>query len=660
MTYSRGQAARSSVFSRSISKYSLGVSGLALMVGLMASTGAQAQCTGTEVTTTYNGKQQNALFSSLFPFGQGGGINALTSVISTANTAFLTSTTAFVSAPGDAAPDQQGGGIWIRGIAGSVDTKANSSFNGSVYYTGINPSNQPVSGSSNCATKVDQDFHGFQAGHDIATLNDSVFGANWHFGVTAGYMESKFHDATQGGTLAGDFQVPFAGVYAAFSRGNLLADFQARADYYQGELNDPAANAIVNQRVDARGYSLTGNIGYRVDVPNTSWFVEPSVGGVYSHVSVDPINVTGTWLASSQWPGTLPGRVQIGDVDSELGRASVRVGTTFTSGNIIAQPFFAASVYHEFAGDVTSTLSQGPFKSSIPGYNLAANISTSRVGTYEQFGVGSAFQLANTGWLGYARVDWRTGDYLEGFTANLGVRYQLNRDVGLESLKDSPVSFKDGPSYVGHDWSGIYLGDTVGATRGSERWAFTTTPVVTEPDFAGYLISSQIGYNYQVGHVVAGVEGDYGFSNARGAISCGDPAFSCEANLDEFGSVTGRLGYAWGRTLLYAKGGLAFGDVSANGHWNAGTPNLLHLKLVTPYSADHWETGWTVGAGMEFALTDKWSAKAEYMHYDLGSEHYVLSAVDQANINTYGDIVRVGLNYHLDLAHLGLDPVPFK
>ncbi len=274
MTYSRDQTARSSVFSRSISKYSLGASGLALMVGLMASTGAQAQC-----TTVSGSPVQN-----YFPFGGGGSVNALASVISTVNTAFLTNTSAFVSAPGDAAPDQQGGGVWMRGVAGSVDTKTDSSFNGSLSVKDFPGS---VTGSANCATQVDQDFRGFQAGHDIATLNDSVFGANWHFGVTAGYVESNFRDATPGGSLTGDFQVPFGGVYAAFTRGNLFADAQARADFYQGNLNDPA-NAVVNQRIDARGYSLTGNLGYRFDLPN-NWFVEPSVGGVYSHVTVDPI-----------------------------------------------------------------------------------------------------------------------------------------------------------------------------------------------------------------------------------------------------------------------------------------------------------------------------------------------------------------------------------
>ena len=68
-----------------------------------------------------------------FPFGAGSGVNALTSVISTVNTAFLNNGSAFVSAPA-AAPDSQGGGVWVRAVGGTVDTQANSSFNGQTSY----------------------------------------------------------------------------------------------------------------------------------------------------------------------------------------------------------------------------------------------------------------------------------------------------------------------------------------------------------------------------------------------------------------------------------------------------------------------------------------------------------------------------------------------
>jgi outer membrane autotransporter protein len=615
----------------------LGVSGLALMAGLAASSGAQAQCTDSAV-------------SQYFPFGNGGGINALNSVINTVNTAFLTNTSAFVSAPGDVAPNQEGGGVWVRGVAGSVETKATGAFNGS--FTNV-PAGTTWTGSANCGTKVDQDFRGFQAGHDIAVLNDTHFGANWHFGVTAGYLESKFRDSSPDGSLKGDFQIPFAGLYTAFTRGNLYADAQARVDFLQGQLNDPVANGIFNQRLDARGYSFTGNLGYRFGLAS-NWFVEPSVGGVLSRVTVDPFDVSGTYiLPVGVSPNvTLPGRVQIGDIDSELGRASVRIGTSFASpdGLIAAQPFFTASVFHEFAGDARASVSNSIDPDWGARFPTSGTFTTGRVGTYAQFGVGSSFQLQNTGWLGYGRVDYRTGDNIDGLSFNAGLRYQFTPAAGLESLKDAPGGLKDGPPvWPVYRWTGLYLGDSIGAVRGEEHWRYPSGSV-TEPDFAGYLYSSALGYNYQMGRFVTGIEADFGASDGRGAKSCPNQAYySCESDLNHLATITGRLGYAWGRALIYAKGGWAAGEVEARAHLNTGTTVTRFDTYAAPVTTRNWETGWTVGGGMEFALTDKWSGKAEYLHYELGAEtfHTTVSDRSRPEIATQGDIVRVGVNYHL-------------
>ena len=629
------KSANHSAFRRRVS---LGVSSLALMVGVTASSGAQAQCVNT----------LPQLYAAAVPFGQGGSINAISSVITTVNTAFLTNTTAFVSAPGNPAQDQQGGGVWVRGVDGSAETKSSSNF----VIDG-------VSGSDNCHTKVDQDFRGFQAGSDISALN-SFLGANWHVGLTAGYVESKSSDVTPGiGSLTADFQVPFAGVYAAFSRGNFFADGQARVDFYQGEVNDPTANGIFNQRLDARGYSLTGNVGYRFDLKD-NWFVEPSTGGVLSKVIVDPFNVSGT--LANQSGGTFPGTAQIHDIDSALGRASVRVGTSVASqdGLMVAQPFFTASIYHEFAGDIKTTLTteSNPLLGGFQQYT--GNVTTSRIGTFAQFGIGSAFQFVNTGWLGYVRVDYRTGDNIESVSLNTGLRYQFTPDAGLDSLKDAPGGLKDGPAASAvHDWAGLYLGASAGGLAGSEYWTFPNGNA-TDPGFAGYLLGGQAGYNYQVGRIVAGIEADLGAANARGGKHCPNAFFfSCEADVDDLGSVAARLGYTWGRALIYAKGGLAFADVTAQGHLNAGGTTILGVPnfLATPVSTSKTENGWTFGGGVEFALTEKWSAKAEYQHYELGSASFRVSddAGDVPDISTRGDLVRVGVNYHL-----GLDPVPFK
>src|SRR5262249_34972670 len=138
----------------------------------------------------------------------------------------------------------------------------------------------------------------------------------------------------------------------------------------------------------------------------------------------------------------VPGTVSMNDIESRLGRVSVRVGANFVSQNLALQPFFTGSLFREFAGNVTSdfdrcafSLFGGPLTN--PALDGHATMKTSRVGTYAQLGLGIAAQIIDTDWLGYARVDYRTGDNVEGLSFNAGIRYQFNPtpDQGL-SLKD--------------------------------------------------------------------------------------------------------------------------------------------------------------------------------------------------------------------------------
>jgi opacity protein-like surface antigen len=612
--------------------------GVALMAGVLASSSAQAQCTS---PLPVDGMKY-------FPFGAGGGVNALTSVISTVNTAFLNNGSAFVSAPA-AEPNQQGGGVWVRAVGGTVDTQADSNFSGKISLPpwvpvpGVTPNpngTTDVNANSSCRTKVEQDFKGFQLGHDVALLNADNSGMNWHFGGLAGYVASDFRDVTPGsGTLHGNFNVPFAGLYTAFSKGNFFADAQARLDYFQGDLTD-SANGISNERLDARGYSITGNMGYRLDLGG-GWSAEPSVGGVFSRTWVDPVAVPGNNFPIPVPNGTSSaGIVQIDRVDSELARASLKVGTAAALGSgIVAYPFVSASVFHEFAGNATGLASTAPAQAGAG--TIDGALTVSRIGTYGVFSAGSAFALADTGWLGYTRVDYRTGANIDGFSVIGGLRYQINSDTaGLTeggSLKDAPAE--------AYSWTGPYLGVHGGSTWGSTHWAMPMNQTIT-PDNAGYLLGGQLGYNYQVGRLVLGVEGDYGLSDARGAANCTTMMtfMSCEDDVKALGSVTGRLGFAFGRVLFYGKAGEAFGQFRAGTHAN----NPIYGTMSFPAASDtQWERGWTAGGGVELALSDKWSAKAEYMRYGFDEKTLAYQQNHQSAINASGEAVKIGVNYHL-------------
>jgi opacity protein-like surface antigen len=615
-------------------------------MGLAGSSGAWAQCTDNfNFFANING--QPTPVATLLPLGTGSSLSALTSTINTVNTAFLTSTSAFVSAPGGAKPDQQGGGVWGRAIAGTIDTNTDSTakLSGTV----VDP------GQQNCHTTTRQDYWGYQVGHDISVLNGGGTGANWHFGVTAGFLSAKTKDTTPGGaffqpgagqtvttppgTFSENSDVPFVGLYTAYTKGNLALDSQVRWDFYQNSLTDPA-NGLSGQRLDARGVSVTANAAYTVPLHN-NWFVEPSIGGVWSRVQIDPLNVAGLVSGGQQFAR---GTVTIDDIDSFLGRASVSVGTSFAHSGVTWQPFFTASVFHEFSGDVTARSVESGTSSALDGLVLTTH-SPGGIGTYGQFALGTAAILGNTGWLGYGRVDYRIGDNVEGWSVNAGLRYQFTPVPTRGSIKDGPA-----PATYAYNWTGPYIGAFVGSTWGGESWRFRDPPSTTvEPDFAGYLIGGQVGYNIQTGRTVFGVEADYGGSNANGGASCPNRnQFTCNADADRLGSLTGRIGVTWGRALFYGKGGLAFGEVTAGTQDNAGPASGIGRD------DSKWATGWTVGGGMEFALTDRFSAKAEYMHYDLGSDTFTTfvfpALTGRTDVDTKGDIVRVGVNLHFNPA----------
>ena len=207
----------------------------ALALGLFGSSGAWAQCTDNFNYFGVVGGGPSVPISQFLPLGRGSSLSALTSTINTVNTAFLTSTTAFVSAPGGPQPDQQGGGVWGRVIAGTADTSTTSTATLDV--SRVTPAIPPATGAQTCHTKTRQDYWGYQVGHDISILNGGGTGANWHWGVTAGYLEARTKDitpagsffqptfggtfATPAGTFSENSQVPFVGVYTAFTKGNV-------------------------------------------------------------------------------------------------------------------------------------------------------------------------------------------------------------------------------------------------------------------------------------------------------------------------------------------------------------------------------------------------------------------------------------------------------
>jgi hypothetical protein len=162
------------------------------------------------------------------------------------------------------------------------------------------------------------------------------------------------------------------------------------------------------------------------------------------------------------------------------------------------------------------------------------------------------------------------------------------------------------------NWTGFYVGGHLGGGWSDAQWSDPFGSTVGPGGFVnvagfgdsthatGPLGGGQIGANWQTGRLVLGVEADADAANMRGENTCfsGLGGINCQHALSALGTITGRVGYAWDRSLAYAKGGAAWTEASYN-----LSGNTIALSLGTGGTTlDRW--GWTAGGGIEYALTN--------------------------------------------------------
>jgi outer membrane immunogenic protein len=182
----------------------------------------------------------------------------------------------------------------------------------------------------------------------------------------------------------------------------------------------------------------------------------------------------------------------------------------------------------------------------------------------------------------------------------------------------------------GYDWSGFYVGVNGGGGWGHSWWDGQSTGIRT----SGGLAGGTAGYNWQLGSAVLGIEGDVDWANLKGTNTSALCPAGCTTRDTWLGTVRGRAGYAFGGVLPYVTGGLAVGDIRASVPGFAG--------------ASQTNAGWTVGGGLEFALPGtSWSAKAEYLHVDLGRFNCGTNCgfLPNDNVSMHDDLFRAGINY---------------
>jgi outer membrane immunogenic protein len=206
----------------------------------------------------------------------------------------------------------------------------------------------------------------------------------------------------------------------------------------------------------------------------------------------------------------------------------------------------------------------------------------------------------------------------------------LAADIARPMYKAPPA----GVMPVAYDWTGFYIGGHVGYGWADKSWTDSFGIVTAGHESDGFLGGGQVGFNYQINQFVFGVEGDISWANLSGGASTGP--FNVNANVDWTSTLTGRVGLAFDRWLVYGKGGVAWAG-------DRYSTNTYTFPLTAEISDTRW--GWTAGAGVEYAFAPQWSAKLEYNYMDFGTRSYAFAPGISTDIDQQIHAVKFGINY---------------
>ena len=212
--------------------------------------------------------------------------------------------------------------------------------------------------------------------------------------------------------------------------------------------------------------------------------------------------------------------------------------------------------------------------------------------------------------------------------------------AGSAFAADMPL--KAPPPVLAYDWSGFYLGGVIGGA-----WTRTDTtdnlgvigailgaPVVQTTDNSGFIGGIEGGDRYQFGKLVIGWEADmvWGNTNGTSTTTFGPSLLGIPPGLLTFtrsitadtkwaGTATSTVGIAHDRWLIYGKAGVAWSKTDFTDNWNVNIVGIgLPLFSGTGSTSGSSQIGWTVGTGIEWAIWNNWSIKAEYDYLDFGNK----------------------------------------
>jgi outer membrane immunogenic protein len=212
-------------------------------------------------------------------------------------------------------------------------------------------------------------------------------------------------------------------------------------------------------------------------------------------------------------------------------------------------------------------------------------------------------------------------------------------------------------------WRGFYIGAHLGGTWGSSEATDSSSATTLNDSWSaspsGVVAGGQLGYNWQWGPTVLGVEMDLGNLGLAGSGGTYVPLgydISTSTDTDFYMTVRGRLGVLVNGWLLYATGGYMGADTNVSILEACDT--VFCTTPTVSASSSSFRNGWTLGAGFETSISPQWTAKVEYLYFDLGSVNLTTDSSFSGGANTWtvdtdGQLVRAGINYRFNSFLLG-------
>jgi outer membrane immunogenic protein len=202
-----------------------------------------------------------------------------------------------------------------------------------------------------------------------------------------------------------------------------------------------------------------------------------------------------------------------------------------------------------------------------------------------------------------------------------------------------PIPYMPPPAPIFiYNWTGFYVGGNLGAGWASGTMTDSFTGASLSDSKSGFIGGGQVGYNYQVSNFVFGAEWDFDATALNASRTGG--FVTASANTNWVTTLAARFGVASGNWLFYGKAG---------GGWVNNSATVTNNLTGAAVSASNTNSGWLVGAGIEYGFTPNWSAKIEYDYLGLNTWNVnstvFAPAADNVSVSRNIQMLKVGLNY---------------